>query len=639
MGRQAYITRLALGRSPYEAPVLSESGEYILGPYAHEFENTDNYTQQYDERGHPENRESRVAARDLRRAKNDVLSTVGVVYKKAEPRNPKNDGELLRTVQSENEAGFLLSSMDNLFMFCALWWLFSLRMRVEAFKSYSIPLLQIAKAELRVSGMKRFLFAGLPACLVSAMLSSWRRYWMSERLSRWLAESRTSQIFNFAYFLLFSSFEILGTLQCLHLTPTGQSMSITSLLPSSRQSPIQLPTSVFGALTSPILLLWAYTSVNQHLQSMLWYIIRSVTVKPDKADTISYLALEGIEDAEVKVPGLRERPWTLRDEVRLLSSKLRRWFDDIVRPFSEQRRTSEDEPLHLHTESGNARSPGPGEGDSERASTATPDPADLFNPNDFNEQLIPQSPSAESQPHPLSRANTLFTPLNQSPATTPPVSPRVRASLIHRDSQTVTMQLELLESQHEAFEDFHNEATAALQQIDNHNNNNTHEIAEQHTSTEGEVAGAAAAASPHISPTALQPARAINSQDQSSPQQGHQTPAPRHRVTALSNFPSDAFASHAACLLATAALIPLESLFVRSLASTFLRSCSSPLARDMRPLFEWRWRGWRYHGTLLALVGLQALVSSAVWGVGTAVAVGLGRGRYRWVAAGGGPVM
>lgn len=72
-----------------------------------------------------------MAARDLRRAKNDVLSTVGVVYKKAEPRNQKNDGELLRMVQSENEAGFLLSSMDNLFMFCALWWLFSLRMRVE----------------------------------------------------------------------------------------------------------------------------------------------------------------------------------------------------------------------------------------------------------------------------------------------------------------------------------------------------------------------------------------------------------------------------------------------------------------------------------------------------------------------------
>ncbi len=120
------------GRSPYEAPILSESGEFVLGPYAHEFDNPDGYTQQYNERGHPEFRASRAAARELRRAKNDVLSTVGVVYRKAKPtHSTKNDGDLVKIVHSENEAGFILSSMDNLLMFCSLWWLFSLRMRVQ----------------------------------------------------------------------------------------------------------------------------------------------------------------------------------------------------------------------------------------------------------------------------------------------------------------------------------------------------------------------------------------------------------------------------------------------------------------------------------------------------------------------------
>jgi hypothetical protein len=120
------------GRSPYEAPVLSGSGEFILGPYAHEFDNTDGYTQLYNERGHPEFRASRAAARDLRRAKNDVLSTVGVVYKTAKPtRSRKNDGRLIKMVHSENEVGFILSGLDNLLMFCTLWWLFSLRMRVQ----------------------------------------------------------------------------------------------------------------------------------------------------------------------------------------------------------------------------------------------------------------------------------------------------------------------------------------------------------------------------------------------------------------------------------------------------------------------------------------------------------------------------
>jgi hypothetical protein len=121
------------GRSPYEAPVLSDSGDFILGPYAHEFDNADVYTQQYNERGHPEFRASRAAARELRRAKNDVFSTVGVVYKKTKShsRPTKDEGEVVKMLRSENEVGFILSSMDNHFMFCSLWWLFSLGMRVQ----------------------------------------------------------------------------------------------------------------------------------------------------------------------------------------------------------------------------------------------------------------------------------------------------------------------------------------------------------------------------------------------------------------------------------------------------------------------------------------------------------------------------
>ena len=121
------------GRSPYEAPVLSETGDFILGPYAHEFDNTDiGYIQQFNERGHPEFLASRAAARELRRAKNDVLSTVGVVYKKTKPtRSKKNEGEMIKLATAENETGFFLSGMDNVLMLCSLWWLCSLRMRVQ----------------------------------------------------------------------------------------------------------------------------------------------------------------------------------------------------------------------------------------------------------------------------------------------------------------------------------------------------------------------------------------------------------------------------------------------------------------------------------------------------------------------------
>lgn len=54
--------------------------------------------------------------------------------------------------------------------------------------------MQIVRSDLQLFGTKGFLVAGLPACLVSAMLSSWRRYWMSERVKQWLAGFRFPQI-------------------------------------------------------------------------------------------------------------------------------------------------------------------------------------------------------------------------------------------------------------------------------------------------------------------------------------------------------------------------------------------------------------------------------------------------------------
>jgi hypothetical protein len=50
----------------------------------------------------------------------------------AEPtHSKKNDADLVDMVHSENQAGSFLAVTDNLLMFVALWWLFSLRMRVE----------------------------------------------------------------------------------------------------------------------------------------------------------------------------------------------------------------------------------------------------------------------------------------------------------------------------------------------------------------------------------------------------------------------------------------------------------------------------------------------------------------------------
>lgn len=112
-----------------------------------------------------------------------------------------------------------------------------------------------------------------------------------------------------------------------------------------------------------------------------------------------------------------------------------------------------------------------------------------------------------------------------------------------------------------------------------------------------------------------------------------------HRVTALSNHPSDAMASHVSSLLATAILLPLEALYLRSLATSFLASArpgAIGLRADIRGVGAWFggeggiWGMGEYAGTMLLLLGLQGVVSSVVWSFGTGTAIWLGRRAFGW---------
>lgn len=402
-------------------------------------------------------------------------------------------------------------------------------------------------------------------------------------------------------------------------------MNVMSFVSLIRHSFVQLSNSLVAVSTSPILVLWAYTSLSQYLQTTLWYVIRNLTLKPDAPDRISYLALEGTRITEAKVPGFREQPWTWSDEARYQSFLVGNWLRDLLWLFSKPFQTSETGLSHLPIEPAIPPPALPGEADPDRASTATPDPEDLFNMDDIEQHLSRPFSLAEPRLQPLSRANTLFTPLNQSPATTPPASPHIRASLIGRDSETVTMQLELLDSQREVEgveeEVLHNQSLEALEDVATNNSD--------HASAEAEAGPETADVETMVSELT----RAIRERDEadggSSAHEGNRPGNKRrHRVTTLSNLPAEAFASHAACLITTAVLLPLETLFVRSLAKIFLGS--SLLGRDVRPLFEWRGWSWRYTGTMIGLLGLQTFVSSVVWGLGTSVAIGLGRTRYQW---------
>lgn len=109
MGRQQYLTRLALGRSAFE-PV---DGIIDPQPVQDDFEN-EAHVQQYDAKGQPMNPQIDAFKADMRKAQNDVLALVGVVERKdlsdrhEERRNRAIRERRTRLLADEHEKGELL---------------------------------------------------------------------------------------------------------------------------------------------------------------------------------------------------------------------------------------------------------------------------------------------------------------------------------------------------------------------------------------------------------------------------------------------------------------------------------------------------------------------------------------------------
>ena len=121
--------------------------------------------------------------------------------------------------------------------------------------------------------------------------------------------------------------------------------------------------------------------------------------------------------------------------------------------------------------------------------------------------------------------------------------------------------------------------------------------------------------------------------DPPHPQGPSPSSADLYRVTILSNHPAESLAYHAATLLETIILLPLDILFMRSLAWNFLarqssavRSSSLVLGDLQSTLFP---RDLSFWGNIVITLVMQGLVNSAVWVVGTGITLRLGR-EFGW---------
>lgn len=324
-----------------------------------------------------------------------------------------------------------------------------------------------------------------------------------------------------------------------------------------------------------------------------------------------------------------------------------------------------------------------------------------------------------------SRTNTLFS-RTSSPESSPLTSPRVRASLVHQNSDIITMQLELLQSRRNG---------NAPTQNNNNNNNDSNSTAPapppiqrtEQNNDAGDIAVDQEAAelidallsrqlqedgqheessnndpnatsnrdlpaatdsdpsprqaeeltrmatdgtadpivpsAPDAHPGRNETSNANTARDNQTDESSRVLPIstnsrrtfltdrlfPYHRVTILSAHPVDSLASHVATLVTTVLFYPLESLYLRHLAYSFLSSravqtgamplgvaaSSLGLQRHLRPVGGWFEGGGKgdilsYVSKMILVTGIQAAVSAGIWSLGTTATVLLGRRKFGW---------
>jgi hypothetical protein len=256
MGRLGPLNSLAFGRSPFQPPELDNNGNFILGLHAHDAENKDFYTQQFDERGHPKNDTSKATVRAMQHAQNAVLETVGVVVRREEASKSawqrQSKKRKVEDIVNENSHGIILRELGPFLMQSSMWWAISLRRRIQTFRSYlGPPVLHILRSEVSSMGLLSLLTDGLLPAIASYVINVLLGNMQSRRLEISFEITIRGTEYSWKPFTSFTAGLIIplivfpakafAVLQSLHLIPSTFHLSPWSFVPLTSASPVQLP--------------------------------------------------------------------------------------------------------------------------------------------------------------------------------------------------------------------------------------------------------------------------------------------------------------------------------------------------------------------------------------------------------------
>ncbi|KAI9766517.1 MAG: hypothetical protein M1840_006474 [Geoglossum simile] len=622
-----------MGRSAYEPPEPEDDPEslrHLEAALARSSElpsaGPEQYVQQFDSSGHPINPASRTAVRDMIRAQNDVLATVGVCYgiaagDKASAHNrTKSERGRLESVMRENEVGLFIGAADLGVLFLANWWLDGIRHRVQVFKTFSdVSFSEMFWIQQKHYGLRTMLFAGMPAHIAFTSLNATRDFIQARLINYFYfsnslnpdAERRKrnrklignlDRLLSFLSFIFLSPLMIYSNLQTLGLLPPYPLLpNIQSLVPLSPTSPLQLPAVsggitpgvvielVWSSVTSPIILLYAFSHIRDFIDYQSFILIRDWVTKPDYPDPWSIKgALEDELDKDT-IPGLggphligggpeldinNSVAWpvgSLRDARDWLMGALRVGGEEPTGrvPTASGSATSDRSPVTHATHMAAVR----------RRSASTDEGLDMV---------------AEEATNTLSAFQAVTTDSPSLPILHPP--PGVMGS----DLPPVLVRFGPSDHAGSAFE---REGSGRSSET----SRDEHASAEEATSSRNEVEAEGIeldileaqplfasniSASPvgdlgdsHLNPHFSEIARAWDQdgeRDSTSYNFGRRRRArgQKHRVTTLSSHPADVIASHISSYLATWMTLPLETLLQRTMAMSFLAAASTPTARE-----------------------------------------------------------
>ncbi|KAF2683534.1 hypothetical protein K458DRAFT_390149 [Lentithecium fluviatile CBS 122367] len=344
MGRQAFLTKIALGRSAFEpSQTATQTSEYIqlassqqeVPPEARD-PDTNQYIQLYDERGNPINPRAHEHGRRLREAQNDVLASIGVVARLRSPSQdlPGSYEQRLQQLDDEDTAGNAIALASTLSENICTWWIGSLRERIYTFRfGDALPFSRIVTSECALSG-KSIVNSGFTARLLHTLGIQAVVYaaFVLKPLDQLLLTTRTSQgtkqsyrrLRNVTKTILRISLEFLfyplayhSYLQRLGLIPARPLLPpAKTFVPFSAYSPL-LPFSLYydasasilhftkAALTSPFVLVclehlyerWVYSAVNEAIETAV--------IQPTNPDIPS--PDDGSKARKTAILGLRKR--------------------------------------------------------------------------------------------------------------------------------------------------------------------------------------------------------------------------------------------------------------------------------------------------------------------------------------------